>query len=1249
MKLNRTTRCLSTALALAAALGTALPAEAQLIDVNPALPNVMLLIDTSGSMEKMIDGTDPEVSPDSACDPGKTTKPNRWGILLQALTGDIASGYSCMAIPRKAGTQFEIDYSVNGIPPYDLGYPLPFHQPMVGIAGQGIGNKCVLVPADHGSSAPANSWPDPGVVMRRVQPGAAECKGMQLQNGFLDAARDTVRFGLMTFDTDTRAGTGVTFSSDPKVANTPTTPFDGLWSYYPGWNKGPAGAVSGRPYNCSTPAIFEVGARNSGAPPWEGPLIGIVDDPFASTADVRSVNDKIQLAIGAMRPYGSTPIAGLMSDVMYYYWGDPDGPSQDPLVQKKCRDQYVILLTDGAPNTDLRPYCTPEGASSPGGKCPYARPEETAADLLNGVSATAGMSGSKVYTFVIGFAVSSVKDGTTTVKCADLIKNGSLSAVCADPAKQTTYGACCTLSKMALAGGTDRPYFADTAGDLNAALTEIISKISKDSTTRTVPAYSPQVAALANDPNSSVTAASVYLASFSPSPGQPWSGRIQRSRYVCDSSAQLQTPAVEESKGDDFAANLNSGTGSEFASRAFAVVEPDKGTGQAPTDATSTIRPFIASAQDGVGTYGGTYTAPTSAKSAANAISPEAMSITNSTCTSQDGRSSLNANKCAQLVLDFTFGESSSVSLPSGFDPFASRAGNAFGDIYHSTPAIVGAPTALVRDETYQTFATKNATRRQVLYVATNDGLLHAFDTAVSTKENNEMWAFLPPGVLPKLHSLYPAGHALLLDGAPVVRDVVWERTKTTLGSADVWHTMLVASFGAGNRGYYAMDVTDPERPGSSKSNGPGPQFRWQLSSMPEEKKGPTRELFGPIGATPEITTIYADLGDGKGAREIGVAILPGGGGQSPTTGSCDRAAKATDAAPPSSDGYKARSRVRCWGAKGDPVAGRSVSIVRLETGEILRTFGRTDDVPSALSSQGRLIETPLDSPMTGRPIVYPNTVGAVAQRFFIGDADGTIWRFDLKSTNPSDWKAELFLDTANATVDPDTSNSWNKGEPIMNDPVVALDRVGNLVLGIATGDQDNYTATGTNYVYSVSEKLSASEGKLRAHVNWYLKFASGERASGPMAIFDGVLYFASFAPAATAATCTGGLARLWGRDFVVPKDLNDPSQGGVPRLNPSGSAVAPDFFDPLTNGKLIPGVSVNISPSCANASVGTSDPYVSGATHFSATNVTSTQPSLLAQVAGQNSTGTGAQRLEVKLPMPRSPTIVDSWAAVVE
>src|SRR5208283_1162893 len=105
--------------------------------------------------------------------------------------------------------------------------------------------------------------------------------------------------------------------------------------------------------------------------------------------------------------------------------------------------------------------------------------------------------------------------------------------------------------------------------------------------------------------------------------------------------------------------------------------------------------------------------------------------------------------------------------------------------------------------------------RNTTLFVATVDGLVHAFDTTVGlgvTPLNKvESWAFIPPAVLPNLLSNYPGANNVLLDGAPVIKDVVFSRMNgQSTPWMQEWHTMLVAGFGAGGSGYYALDVTDP-------------------------------------------------------------------------------------------------------------------------------------------------------------------------------------------------------------------------------------------------------------------------------------------------------------------------------------------------------------------------------------------------------------------------------------------------------
>ena len=1228
-------------------------ASAQQTDVSPPLPNVMLLLDTSGSMEFMADGTDPDANAASKCTLGSTSLPNRWGTALQALTGEITGSgstkYSCVTQVR-TGSSFTNEYGINGKKPYDYDYYEAYHRPASGTCVVTPGKLPGLSTGLGGAGGSATDFNSNSIITRDYNTGATGCTFTQLADGALDNARDILRFGLMTFDSDPGAGTGVTGTS-PMSVNA-AAPFAGLWSYYDGWSTGGTSPYSGHPINCTTSSLFEIGARNPAAPPWEGRLMPLAS-PSATIAQVEQSNDNIQLVINAMRPYGATPIAGMLQDLKYYYWSDPTGPQpNDPYVQGNCRDEYAILLTDGAPNMDLRPYCTPEG-DNPLGHCPYKLPEDIAAQLYSGNDGS--ISGHRIITYVVGFNVNQINDVTPT-DCTTLAQNPTLFAsTCADPSKQALYGACCTLEKVAFSGsgGTQSAFFVQTQSDLLNALNVIISKIAKNTTARTVPAYSPVVATVNNDPNSPITNGSVYLASFQPLVGQTWSGDVTRQRYICNALQALTSPTPDPTQGDDFATNLNKGTGGPYSVRQFSVIQPATVSGV--TDASATIRPFSPNA-DGLGTLSGTITPPTDVSTAMTALTPAALSITGSSCPNLNNTEFLTADSCKRLALNFAMGSATTDAMPDGtFRPFTSRVTNAFGDIFHATPTVIGPPSAVIRDGTYEAYAATYATRPTVLYAATNDGLLHAFNTNVSSQQNNEIWAMLPPAVMPKLLSVYPSGHTLMLDGAPVVKDVVLDRTSSQLGDATRWHTMLVAGFGAGAQGYYAVDVTDPDGRTPVVSGG-GPQFRWQLTKVPSS----TKQIFGAQSATPAITTVFADLGDGTGAHEIGVAILPGGTDGSPTSGSpCNRDTDTNDAplssastAMPANNAFPARTQVQCWSGNG-----RSLSVVRLDTGEIIRTFMRTADAPAAVVAANKLRPTPLDSPMTGVPVVYPTDVGAIAQRVYVGDQDGTMWRFDLSSQNPSNWKGELFVDSYNTDPSVVTSTPWQDGQPIAVPPTVAIDDVGNVVVAFATGDQETFTATGTNFVYSVTEKLSNSGGSpsLRANVNWFLRFTNGQRVSGPMAIFDETLYFATFSAPANTAVCTLGTPELWGRDFEIPKDSTALNLGGIPRFNPLLVSPAPDFYDPTQGsasspfaGKIIPGVSINITPTCANTSTSVNDSYVPGATHYLAQNVTASQPSLFAQVGGQNASGQPLS-ISVNLPRPVTATTVDSWASIVE
>jgi type IV pilus assembly protein PilY1 len=96
-----------------------------------------------------------------------------------------------------------------------------------------------------------------------------------------------------------------------------------------------------------------------------------------------------------------------------------------------------------------------------------------------------------------------------------------------------------------------------------------------------------------------------------------------------------------------------------------------------------------------------------------------------------------------------------------------------------------------------------------VLYLAANDGMLHAFDGRVGGGNNGtELWAYIPRMLMSKLYKLadsaYASKHQFYVDGSPTVMDAYIS------GS---WRTILVGGLNNGGRGYYALDVTSPTSP----------------------------------------------------------------------------------------------------------------------------------------------------------------------------------------------------------------------------------------------------------------------------------------------------------------------------------------------------------------------------------------------------------------------------------------------------
>lgn len=130
---------------------------------------------------------------------------------------------------------------------------------------------------------------------------------------------------------------------------------------------------------------------------------------------------------------------------------------------------------------------------------------------------------------------------------------------------------------------------------------------------------------------------------------------------------------------------------------------------------------------------------------------------------------------------------------------YKERAGWKLGDIVDSSPAPVGPPSSFHDFLDYNTFRVNNQSRQDMIYVGTNNGMIHGFRQDTGEEE----WAFIPRNHLPNLKAqLSPFYcHQYYVNLTPVVFDAYFN------GS---WKTVLLVGQREGGNGYTALDVTDP-------------------------------------------------------------------------------------------------------------------------------------------------------------------------------------------------------------------------------------------------------------------------------------------------------------------------------------------------------------------------------------------------------------------------------------------------------
>lgn len=158
--------------------------------------------------------------------------------------------------------------------------------------------------------------------------------------------------------------------------------------------------------------------------------------------------------------------------------------------------------------------------------------------------------------------------------------------------------------------------------------------------------------------------------------------------------------------------------------------------------------------------------------------------------------------------------------------PFRDRT-SLVASIVNSAPIYVGRkPSQAVAGDGYADFY-RNMNRTPVVYVGTNNGMLHAFDAATGA----EMFAFVPKALVEKLPATTSPNFVRqpMLDAPPVIAEAQVAFT----GSASDWRSILVSGYGGGSQGIFALNVTDPNAFSANTSS-----VLWSFTDIDDPKMG---------------------------------------------------------------------------------------------------------------------------------------------------------------------------------------------------------------------------------------------------------------------------------------------------------------------------------------------------------------------------------------------------------------------------
>ncbi len=522
------------------------------------------------------------------------------------------------------------------------------------------------------------------------------------------------------------------------------------------------------------------------------------------------------------------------------------------------------------------------------------------------------------------------------------------------------------------------------------------------------------------------------------------------------------------------------------------------------------------------------------------------------------------------------------------------------GDIYHSTPVVVGAPSQFFSAPGFSTavggansFRTANVERQRVIYAGSNDGMLHGFnagtwDPLVTPKRYNagtgeELFAYIPKNLLPSLKNMKvttTSTHQYLVDSSPKAADVWLDGNANNVMETSEWKTVIVTGERKGGRGLFALDITSPQNLGSSSY----PVPLWEIDNTVLTNLGQTwsEPLIGRV-----------KIREGGVDKDRWVAIV-GGGYWHSTTLSAGAAAGATSISVVDSTGFQTsgagilsigtESGINYGSTSTTTISGIS-GITNPHTAGELVTYSSIAKgfyvidikLGSVIWKLDAADNTSVRYPMTSSPTGVDSDGDGYLNYVYIVDLGGQLWRFDVGTPGTFDnttnlvtagWSGKRIFTAPTAIP----QRAFHKVE-------VGFDAGFNRWIFFGTGDREKPENDGTGRIYAIRDGNPSSpytESNLSDFTSvianatatvtgtvtptqngwWAAMPNANEKILSDPALFNDVLFFTTFKSETTNLCGGGGDARLYGirTSLAAYTGATDMSAGAGALLPASGT-----------------------------------------------------------------------------------------------